>query len=128
MMLRGSYALVYTKCGKDNCWCKQNMGHSHSRITWSEKAQAVTRKVPSEYIPWVREATDNYRQFRSLRRKSVSLHNETKNLLDTLENELIEKTRLGKNFLMINSQIRRKTSLSSSKQRDQKKRRTEQTC
>lgn len=123
MMLRGSYALVYTKCGKENCRCNKNKGHPHSRITWSEKGQAVTRKVPPEYIPWVQEATYNYRQFRSLRRKLFSLQGETKNLLDVLENELIEKTRSGRIFLMIKPQNRRKTSRSVPKKRNRKKRR-----
>jgi len=106
-MLRGSYALVYTKCGKDNCWCKDEKGHPHPRITWSEKGRAMTRKVPREHIAWIRKVTDNYRKFRSLRRKLVGLEYETKKLLDILENDMIEKTRKGKSFLEINLQNRR---------------------
>jgi len=117
-MLRGSYAPIYTKCGKANCWCKNQKGHSHSRITWSEKGQPVTRKVPHEYIAWIREVTKNYRQFRSLRRKLVSLEAESKKLLDILENELIERTGRGKSFLEIN---RRNNSQFVSKKKNRKK-------
>lgn len=110
IMLRGSYALVYTKCGKDTCWCKQGNGHPHPRITWSEKRQGITRKVPRDQIAWVRQVTDNYRQFRSLRRKLISLEVESKKLLDDLENSLIERTRRGRSFLETNVRNRRKNS------------------
>lgn len=107
-MLRGSYALVYTKCGKHNCWCKNERGHPHSRITWSEEGKPLTRKVPHEHIAWIGEVTNSYRRFRSLRRKMISLETEMKQLLDILEKDLVEHTRKGKDFLDI-EQPNRKT-------------------
>ena len=110
IMLRGSYALVYTKCGKDTCRCKQGKGHPHPRISWSEKGKGITRKVPRDQIAWVREVTENYREFRSLRRSLISLEAESKKLLDDLENALIERTRKGMSFLGTNERNRKKIS------------------
>ena len=107
-MLKGSYALIYTKCGKDNCWCKNEKGHPHSRITWSQKGKGFTRRVPLDQIAWVQEVTKNYRNFRSLRRKLNSLALDSKKLLDKIENDLTENTRKSKNFLEIKSQNRKK--------------------
>ena len=121
VMLRGSYALIYTKCGKDNCRCKDKAGHPHSRITWSEQGQGVTRKVPREYIDWIKEVTNNYRQFRLLRKKLVSLEAETKRLLDAYEKELIKSTRSGKCFLEIDTQNRKEKSPLVPKKKNRKK-------
>ena len=68
-LVRGSLATVYTKCGKDNCRCKNGKGHPHARISWSEKGQGFTRKVPKDEIIWCQEKTENYRKFRSLKSK-----------------------------------------------------------
>ena len=109
-MLRGSYALIYTKCGKDNCWCKDGKGHPHSRITWCQKGQGITRKVPPDQIAWVREVTENYRNFRSLRRRLLRLQADSKKFLDQIEKDLIENTRKGKSFLETKPQNRKETS------------------
>jgi hypothetical protein len=101
-MLRGSYALVHTKCGRDNCWCNQEeKGHPHSRITWSEQGQGVTRKVPSEDIAWIQEVTSNYKEFRRLRRELLQLEDQIKMLFDAFEDDLIRKTRKGKSYLEV---------------------------
>ena len=109
-MLRGSYALVYTKCGKDNCWCKEGKGHGHARLSWSDKGRGMTRKVPRDQIAWVQEVTDRYRHFRSLRRKLSDLAAEGEELLDAHQEELIERTRSHKLFLTSQGQNRRKNS------------------
>ncbi len=98
-MLRGSYAVVLTKCGKDTCRCKEGKGHPHARITWTEKGKGTTRKVPSDQIPWVQDVTENYQHFRSLRRKLVRLEAKSKKLFDDVENDLIQRTREGIDFL-----------------------------
>ncbi len=122
MMLRGSYVHIHTKCGKDNCWCsKAKKGHPHSRITWSERGRTITRRVPRKHKDWIQEMLQNYRQFRSLRRRLVDLETETKKLLDVLENELVKKTRGSKIFSGTNTQNRRKTSRLASKKDNLKK-------
>jgi len=117
-MLRGSYARVYTKCGKDNCWCKDGKGHPHSRITWSQRGQGFTRKVPPEEVAWVREVTENYRNFRSLRRRLLRLQADGKELLDKIENDLVKNTRKGKRFLRTDPPNRRKNSRGAAKTED----------
>lgn len=101
-ILRGSYCVIYTKCGKANCRCKEGKGHPHARITWREKGMAITRKVPRKEIDWVLKVTENYRKFRDVRKKIINLEAELKMCIDLLENELVKKTRKGKSFLEIN--------------------------
>jgi hypothetical protein len=98
-LLRGSFATVYTKCGKDTCWCKDGKGHPHSRLTWNEEGQGYTRKVPKDEIPWILEATEHYRQFRLLRRRLKELEARSKSILDQLEEQTVERTRKPKLYL-----------------------------
>jgi hypothetical protein len=118
-MLRGSFATILTKCGKDNCWCKEGKGHPHPRITWSEKGRPFTRKVPRDYIEWISEVTSSFRQFRALRRKMVKLEAEIKTMLDVLENDMIEEARKNKDFLAI-AQADRKGGAQSVPKKDQR--------
>jgi len=121
MMLRGSFVRIHTKCGKDNCWCKDKKGHPHTRITWSEKGRTITRKVPRQHEDWIQEMIHNYHRFRSLHRKLIDLETETKQLLDDLENVLIDTTRRGKDSLATNKQNRSKTSALASKKHNRRK-------
>jgi hypothetical protein len=100
-LVRGSIATVYTKCGKDNCRCKEEKGHPHARISWSEKGQGYTRKVPKNEIEWCLEKTENYRRFRSLKSKLKDLEGNTANLLNALEDVLVDDTRKDISFLWI---------------------------
>ena len=109
-MLRGSYALVYTKCGKDNCWCREGKGHGHARLSWSEKGRGMTRKVPPDQIAWVQEVTARYRHFRALRQELTDLAAQTDQLLDAHQQELIERTRSHKLFLTSEGKNRKKKS------------------
>ena len=99
VMMRGSYGVVYTKCGKENCRCKKDKGHPHPRISWTENGIGVTRKVPQENIPWVQQVTESYRRFRKLRRRLVELESQIKELLDARQNRVIETTRNRKAFM-----------------------------
>ena len=99
-ILRGSYAMVYTKCGRANCWCSTGKGHPHHRITWSQRGQGVTRKVPRDQIPWIQKVTDNYRRFRLRRGEMLSLDAEIQELLDRHEQHVVEETRSNKSFLV----------------------------
>ncbi|MHA1549847.1 MAG: DUF6788 family protein [Alphaproteobacteria bacterium] len=98
-LLRGSAATVYTKCGRDNCWCKDGKGHSHTRITWTEKSKGYTRKLPEKELPWIKQVTDNYRKFQSLRRKLKKLENQAKELQNKFADVLISDTRKTKDYL-----------------------------
>lgn len=89
-LLRGSFAQVHTRCGKANCWCaRKTKGHPHLRLIWSENGQLTTRKVPPQAADRVQQLTDNYRQFRLLRRKLVELQAQMRDLLDQYERSSI---------------------------------------
>ena len=98
-MIRGSYSVVSTKCGKPNCWCVEGDGHQHARITWTENGKGNTRAVPNEDDQWLTEMTEAYRKFRRLRQNLAALELDMKNCLNTLEQEIINKTRKGRLYL-----------------------------
>jgi hypothetical protein len=121
-ILRGSYALVHTKCGRENCWCNQEKaGHPHSRITWSEQGQGVTRKVPSEDRDWIQEVTSNYKEFRRLRRELLQLEDQIRTLLDVYESELVSKTRKGRSYLQVKPKNCRKGVRRTAKRKKRRK-------
>jgi hypothetical protein len=105
-ILRGSFYRVYTRCGRANCWCAQERkGHVHTRLTWSEEGTRRTRKVPTEQIQRVIELTQNYRQFRSQRRKLTALEARVKDLLDQYERALVAEARQPLSFLGLSSKM-----------------------
>jgi hypothetical protein len=101
-ILRGSFNHVSTRCGKANCWCATDpKGHAHARLTWSEEGALTTRKVPSDYIKRVIKLTQNYRQFRSRRRKLTTIEARVQDLLDQYEKALIAEARKPLCFLAL---------------------------
>ena len=98
-MLRGSFCQINTKCGKDNCWCKEGTGHSHASISGSEGGQVITRKVHSADIEWVKEFTKNYKEFRVMRKKLPQIEVEIKKNIDAWEKKLVKEARCGKSYL-----------------------------
>jgi hypothetical protein len=98
-MVRGTFSRVQTRCGKPNCWCAHSpKGHAHTRITWSKEGKIRTRKVPPDQIDQIRTLTENYRQFRSLRRTIASLQTEMRLLFNDLETERVEEARKSVNL------------------------------
>lgn len=119
VMLRGSFTVVHTKCGKPNCWCMdQKKGHPHARLTWSEQGRPVTRKVPRDNISWIRDVTDAYRRFRLLRRQLNRLEVEIKQLLDEIEKTVTKETRKGKDFLTVTAAKRKPSGRLAPKMRE----------
>lgn len=99
-MVRGTYCSNYRRCGKPNCWCsKEGMGHPYHRITWSKNAKLGSMVIPKEDVEWIKEMTRNYREFRQLRAKLRLKTNEFKKILDTLEEEIIAKTKKRRDYL-----------------------------
>ena len=66
----------------------------------------------------MREVTENYRNFRSLRRRLLRLQADGKELLDKIENDLVKNTRKGKRFLRTDPPNRRKNSRGAAKTED----------
>jgi len=114
-MLRGSFTKVSTRCGKPNCWCaKSSQGHTHTRLTWSEKGKMSTRKVPAEQVERIKELTANYRKFRRHRRELLELHRQLQETLTRFEATVTEQTRNPLSFLALTPKI---ASKSDTKQR-----------
>lgn len=100
-MIRGSYKESYCRCGKPSCWCatdKKRNGHPSHRISWTKDSKSRTKSIPKEDVEWIKEMTENYRKYRTIRTKLRSLNNELKRLLDNLEEEVIKKTEELKNY------------------------------
>jgi len=93
-MLRGSFHQVYTRCGKDNCWCAQaEKGHPHTRLTWTEEGLMMTRKVRASERKAVLKLTDAYKRFAEQRRELTALHQQIQDRLDDYEKNVIRRTR-----------------------------------
>jgi hypothetical protein len=93
-MLRGSFHQVYTRCGKDNCWCaKAKKGHPHTRLTWTEEGLMMTRKVRASERKVVLKLTDAYKQFCEQREELTALHQQIQERLDAYEKSVINRTR-----------------------------------
>lgn len=100
-MIPGSYKQLLLRCGKSNCWCHhvEGGGHPLRRITWTENGISKTKAIPKKDTNWIKEVTDEYRNFRKMRRKLKKLEAKCKQLLDKYEKELIKKTRQLKDYL-----------------------------
>ena len=100
-ILKGTVNKIYTRCGKPNCWCANGPGgHAHIRISWNQNSKTVTRKIPADKLSRVRNLTDNYRHFRSLRRQLSELNKQIKKALDSYQTALVEDSRAGMPFLL----------------------------
>jgi len=99
LMIPGSFKEVYRKCGKRNCWCHDKAGHLLRRITWSENGHSKTKAIPEKDIDWIKEATENYREFRKKRKEIQKLDKNFKELLDAYEKGIIKKSRLLRDYL-----------------------------
>ena len=92
-MIRWTFVETHRKCGKPNCWCaKQDQGHPSYQISWTEDAKSRSKAVPKEDIPWIKEMTGNYREWRSARAKMRKLENELRVLIDQMEDAILKKT------------------------------------
>jgi len=93
-MLRGSFHQVYTRCGKENCWCaKAKKGHPHTRLTWTEEGLMMTRKVGAPERKLVFKLTEAYKQFGEQRRQLTAWHQQIQDQLDDYEKAVVRQTR-----------------------------------
>lgn len=100
-MVWGSFCLIHVKCGNKYCQCKDGKLHPHRRMSWREGGRGLSRAVPKEDYSWIEEMTENYREFKKLRRELRSLEEEIDVLLDAYEEIVVKKTRKGKPYLEI---------------------------
>ena len=99
LMIPGAFKEVYRKCGKQNCWCRDQPGHLLRRITWSEQGVSRSKAIPKQDEAWIQRATRNYREFRSKRREIMELEKNLKALLDAHEKDVVRKSRLLRDYL-----------------------------
>lgn len=99
LMIPGSFNEVYRKCGKPNCWCRDQSGHPLKRITWSEKGVVKSKAIPEQDVEWIEKATSNYREFRRKRRQILELEKNLKAILDAHEEEVVKKSRMLRDYL-----------------------------
>lgn len=99
-MIPGAYNEVFCKCGKDNCWCKQeNKGHLFRRITWSENRRSMTKAIPEDDVSWIKNVTQNYRLFKEKLKRIKNIENQINKLLNDLSKSIIANTRKLKDYL-----------------------------
>jgi hypothetical protein len=106
-MLPGSYNQVYCKCGKKNCWCynresgsgSDKVAHPFRRITWTEKGVAKTKAIPEKDVNWIKEVTENYRNFRKKCKEIQRLEKRIRSLLDQYGKDIVKKTRKLRKYL-----------------------------
>jgi hypothetical protein len=100
-MVKGSFCQIFVKCGRKACWCYQEKGHPHKRMSLHEYGKNYSRAVPAEDYEWVEKMTTNYRRYRLIRRQLSKLENEIKRLIDQHEEKILKKTKKGKTYLEI---------------------------
>lgn len=93
LMIRGSFGVTHRRCGANNCWCRDGIGHPYRRITWLENGESRTKSITEEDISWIELVTNNYKKFKKTKRKFFDLQIKLKSKLDQLEHALISKTR-----------------------------------
>ena len=92
-MIRGTYVETHRKCGKPTCWCaNESKGHPSYQISWTKDAKSRSKAIPREDIAWIKEMTENYRKWRTIRSNIRKLEEELRNLIDKLEYDIIKKT------------------------------------
>jgi hypothetical protein len=98
LMAPGAYGQVHCRCGKKNCWCYSGKGHPYSRITFSEEGRSRTKAIHENNIGWIKEITQNYRDFKEGQKKIKEYEERLKKLLDEHSKEIIEQTRKKKEY------------------------------
>jgi hypothetical protein len=101
-MLKGSYVITNTTCGKSNCRCivKGDL-HKHARLVWRENKSAYVRAVPDSDAQWIKQMTQNYRDFKKIQRELLDEQNKLNAVVEKLRDEIIRHTKRGKSYLKI---------------------------
>ena len=120
-IVRGSFCEIHVKCGKKNCHCYSGQGHSHKRMSLRENGISFSRAVPREDYEWIQKMTDNFREYRNMRRQLVKLEDEIQELLDQLENEIVNRCRIGKSYLNVSHSEAKPNKSSETKKNRNKK-------
>ena len=118
-MVRGSFCEIFVKCGTKSCYCNTGKKHSHKRMSWHEKGISFSRAVPREDYEWIEEMTNNFREYKKIRKEITKVEKEIVALLDRYEEAILKKSRKGKPYLdvskLLNPETKPKKSSETSK-------------
>ena len=104
-MVMGSFCQIFVRCGKKNCHCINNKGHPQWRMSLKEDGKAFSRAVPSLEHGWIQEMTNNYSEYRKLRKELNKLNKEIEDLLDVIKDDCLEQTKKGKAYLDLGEKV-----------------------
>ena len=101
LMVGASFGIAYRKCGKVNCRCNSDESKRHPviRINFIENKKSKTRAIPKKDEQWVKQVTDNYRNFRQNFQQLRICENRLNALLNQFEKSTKEKTKVLRNYL-----------------------------
>lgn len=89
-LLRGTFHLGHTRCGKDNCKCAQGELHTTAVLVVSEKGDRRTFYLRGAERPEVQRRAEGYRQCRKARADLNKLNGEVLGAADELIDALLE--------------------------------------
>lgn len=100
-MVGASFGITYRKCGKVNCRCNSDESKRHPviRINFTENKKSKTRSIPKKDEAWIKEMTDNYKQFRQNFQQLRICENKLNDLLNLFEKNIKTKTRVLRDYL-----------------------------
>ena len=100
-MVGASFGKTFRKCGKVNCRCNSDESKRHPviRINFTENKKSKTRSIPKKDEKWIKEMTDNYRQFRQNFQQLRICENKLNDLLNQFEKNVKTKTRVLRDYL-----------------------------
>jgi hypothetical protein len=98
-MVQGSFCLIHVKCGRSYCQCNHGKLHPHRRMSMRKDGKQISRAVPKKEYAWITLVTNNYREYRKIRKMLNSIEEEMNELLDLHANELVKTTSKGKAYL-----------------------------
>lgn len=98
-MVQGSFCLIHVKCGRSYCQCNQGKLHPHYRMSMRRNGKQISRAVPKKKHAWITEVTENYREYRKIRKMLSAMDDEINELVDAYAKELVQKSSKGKRYL-----------------------------
>ena len=91
-MVRGTFYVAKTKCGKPTCRCAQGYLHTHARLTWSEEGKQHTQKITEKQEGDIVRLTAAYKKYRQLFRQLVKVEEELRLELEKFEWNIVKRS------------------------------------
>lgn len=100
-MMRASFGAIYQRCGKPTCWCAntKEKGHLCMRLMWADEHGVKTRSVRDEDIQTVKEAVEQYHEFKEMRRTLRVEEDKLEELLRVFERKTTQNSKSKMGYL-----------------------------